>query len=74
MYPRKKLVYCLIFLSIAVVNSIAQEKKKPEFIIKFGTLAPTDTPWHQVMWRRKSSERNIKNKQNANRRRKNPAI
>lgn len=46
----KKVILCLtIMLFVFAGNGFTQEKKKPEFIIKFGTVAPTDTPWHQVM-------------------------
>lgn len=51
MYSELKKVICfLIVLSFIIAgNGLTQEKKKAEYIIKFGTVAPTDTPWHQVM-------------------------
>lgn len=47
MKPDRIISVCIFLLII--VNGYAQEKKKPDYIIKFGTVAPVDTPWHQVM-------------------------
>jgi len=45
----RRIVNLLIVTLLVSSPGFSQEKKKPDYVIKFGTVAPTDTPWHQVM-------------------------